>query len=219
YYYLIGVLELDMPKLWKKANITNCITIVCWQVIGTNYCNGLKYKMRHEFGLKGRMHWWLDSFLYDRFGQVVLNGMNLSIKRFDTACGHPNGNCYWHLTKQSIIFKKKNKRKYPKMYSKLNNNQIKEDHVKYLGLIVDSQLTYRQHINYIYGNASRKLGYLTYLCSYKGIRPSLSVYNLLYKTIIRPSLEYACAFLNGAADCHKRRLERIQRISMCRILG
>ncbi|ETO36040.1 hypothetical protein RFI_01022, partial [Reticulomyxa filosa] len=35
---------------------------------------------------------------------------------------------------------------------------------------------------------------------------SLSVYNLLYKAIIRPSLEYACAFWNSA-DCYKRKLK------------
>ena len=61
--------------------------------------------------------------------------------------------------------------------------------------------------------------YLTYLCSYKGVRQSVSVYNPLHKTIIRPSLEYASAFRNVAAESHKKRLERIQRIAMCRILG
>ena len=41
----------------------------------------------------------------------------------------------------------------------------------------------------------------------------------MYKTIIRPSLEYGCAFWNGAPESYKKRLERIQRIAMCRILG
>jgi hypothetical protein len=122
---------------------------------------------------------------------------------------------------QSITFRHKNKKKFPKMDLKLNSTQIQEaEYVKYLGLIIDSKMTFQQHINYIYGKTARKLGYLTFLCSYKGIRPSMSVYNLLYKTIIRPSLEYASAFWNAAAaDCHKRKLERIQRIALCRILG
>ncbi|ETN99750.1 hypothetical protein RFI_37717, partial [Reticulomyxa filosa] len=121
---------------------------------------------------------------------------------------------------QSITFKMKNKKKYPKMKLKLDGSNIEEtDYVKYLGLIVDQQMTFQQHVNYVYGKAAKKFGYLTFLCSYKGICPSLSLYNLLYITIIRPSLEYACAFWNGAADSHKNRLERIQRVAMCGILG
>jgi len=121
---------------------------------------------------------------------------------------------------QCITFRHQRKKKFPKMKLKLQQSVLQEcDHVKYLGLFLDSHMTYAKHINYVYGKAARKLGYLTYLCSYKGIRPSLSIYNLLYKTIIRPGLEYACAFWNGAAETHKRKLERIQRIAMCRILG
>ena len=84
---------------------------------------------------------------------------------------------------------------------------------------MDSHLTYQQHVNYVYGKAARKLGYLTFLCSHKGIKPSLSVYNLLYKTIIRPGMEYGCAFWNAAAVSYKSKLDRIQRIAMCKILG
>jgi len=122
--------------------------------------------------------------------------------------------------KTQSLSKSKTKRIYPKMHLKLNGIDIIEaEHVKYLGLIMDSQLTYQQHVSYVYGKTSKKLGYLTFLCSYKGIRPSLSVYNILYKAIIRPSLEYGCAFWNGAPESYKKRLEKIQRIAVCRILG
>ncbi|ETO34127.1 hypothetical protein RFI_02967, partial [Reticulomyxa filosa] len=87
------------------------------------------------------------------------------------------------------------------------NELLQQNLDEYLELFIDSHMTYS------------KLGYLTYLCLYKGARPSLSTYSLLYKTIIRPSFEYASAFWNGAADIHKRRLERIQRIAMCRIFS
>ncbi|ETO36467.1 hypothetical protein RFI_00595 [Reticulomyxa filosa] len=118
---------------------------------------------------------------------------------------------------QYITFRHQSKRKFPKMQLTLKQPNLKEcDHVKYLGLFLDHHMTYSKHV---YGKAARKLGYLTYLYSYKGVRPSLFTYNLLYKTIIRPSLEYASAFWNGAADIHKKQLERIQRIAMCRILG
>ncbi|ETO12526.1 hypothetical protein RFI_24849 [Reticulomyxa filosa] len=248
--------------------------------------DGLRFKMRHEFKLHGRLYWWIDSFLSERVGQVVLNGISSSIYNFDT--GVPQGSSLspllfllyindisqevhepiqcgmfaddvalwtsiytskmkemdnqlqllqqsldgillwaskWKLLlspekSQCITFRKKNKRNYPLLSLHLGDAKIPETNkVKYLGLIMDSHLTYKEHVNYVYGKASRKLGYLTFLCSYKGIRPSMNVYNLLYKTIIRPNLEYACAFWNGAAESHKKKLERIQRIAMCRILG
>ena len=107
---------------------------------------------------------------------------------------------------QCITFRHQNKKKFPKIQLKLQGSNLEEcEFVKYLGLFLDSHMTYSKHINYVYGKAARKLGYLTYLCSYKGVRPSLSVYNLLYKTIIRPSLEYASAFWNGAAESHTKR--------------
>ncbi|ETO15454.1 hypothetical protein RFI_21910 [Reticulomyxa filosa] len=56
-------------------------------------------------------------------------------------------------------------------------------------LIVDQQMTFQQHINYVYGKASKKLGYLTFLCSYKFIVHDNN------QTI----LEYACALWNGQA--------------------
>ncbi|ETO08756.1 hypothetical protein RFI_28632 [Reticulomyxa filosa] len=248
--------------------------------------DGLRYKMRNEFNLRGRLYWWIDSFLSDRSGKVVLNGTNSSIYEFNT--GVPQGSSLspllfllyinditqeiyepiqcgmfaddvalwtsiytsnvgemtrqlqllqnsldgiaswaskWKLLlssekSQCITFRNKNKRKYTSMFLHLRDEKIPETNkVKYLGLIMDTQLSYKEHINYVYGKAARKLGYLTFLCSYKGIRPSLSVYNLLYKTIIRPNLEYACAFWNGAPESHKKKLEKIQRIAMCRILG
>ncbi|ETO36821.1 hypothetical protein RFI_00241 [Reticulomyxa filosa] len=91
-------------------------------------------------------------------------------------------------------------------YFKSKQEEIPKDkiakecnYVKYLGLFLDSHMTYSKHVNYSYGKAARKFGYLTYLCSYKGIRPNLYIYNLLYKIIIRES-RVCIAFWNGAAD-------------------
>ena len=121
---------------------------------------------------------------------------------------------------QYIVFRHPNKVNYPRMKFKLNGGVIKEtESVKYLGLIMDKHLSYEEHINYILGKSMRKLGYLTYLCAYKGIRPSMSAYMLIYNAVIRPSLEYACAFWNCAAEAHKKKLERVQRLAICRILG
>ncbi|ETO08780.1 hypothetical protein RFI_28612 [Reticulomyxa filosa] len=223
--------------------------------------DGLRYKIRNNFNIKGRMYWWIDSFLRERAGKVVLNGASSQLYNFRV--GVPQGSalspilfllyindltdvihhpiqsgmfaddvalwtsiftedttemqrqmellqyslngvsewgCKWKMAlapqkSQCITFRSKNKKKYPKLKIKLDNTDIKEkDQVKYLGLIIDSKLTYKQHL-------------------------SLSVYKLLFKTIILPILEYGCPFWNGTSEVYKKKLERIQRIALCRILG
>ncbi|ETO01870.1 hypothetical protein RFI_35569, partial [Reticulomyxa filosa] len=122
--------------------------------------DGLRNKMRKEFGLKGRMYW-LDSFELDSVGVPQ---------------GHHYLLCY--------SYEKEMEWQLNQLQKSLDNGHQngKSDHVKNLGLIVDQQMTLQQHINYVYGKASKKLGYLTFLCLYKGIRPSLSVHNN-YQTI------------------------------------
>ncbi|ETO06867.1 hypothetical protein RFI_30525, partial [Reticulomyxa filosa] len=51
--------------------------------------DGLRYKMRNEFNLCGRLYWWIDSFLSERKGHVVINGTSSSIYNFNT--GVPQG--------------------------------------------------------------------------------------------------------------------------------
>ena len=51
--------------------------------------DGLRHKMRKKFHLTGRLYWWLDSFLKDRVGQVVLNGISTIVQKFET--GMPQG--------------------------------------------------------------------------------------------------------------------------------
>ncbi|ETO33162.1 hypothetical protein RFI_03948 [Reticulomyxa filosa] len=283
--FLLRITE-TIHKSFDKNGVTYAVLLDISAAYDSVWRNGLRSKLSEEFYLKGRLYWWIDSFLSDRVGRVVINGAHSEWKKFHT--GVPQGLalypllfllyindiattvpdqiqcgifaddvaiwssiftsdtnemqnqmnkmqrcldniCEWANTwkmvlapekTQCITFRKKNKKKYPPLQLNLQGTPITEtDNVRYLGLIMDSQLNYNRHLNYVYGKASRNVGYLTFLCSYKGIRPSLSVYTLLFKTIIRHSLEYACAFWNGAAEIHKKKLELIQRISMCRILG
>ncbi|ETO01297.1 hypothetical protein RFI_36143, partial [Reticulomyxa filosa] len=282
---LLRILETIHASMDKNA-VTYAVMLDISAAYDSVWRNGLRFKMRTQFNIKGRPYWWIDSFLRNRAGQVVLNGTTSSVQKFKI--GLPQGSALspllfllyinditelvqdpiqcgmfaddialwtsvyipntkemerqlqllqqsldeiyswgskWKMSlapekSQCITFRAKNKRKYPHMKIKLGGISIKEEkQVKYLGLIMDSNLTYKQHLQYIYGKASRSLGYLTFLCSYKGIRPSMSVYNLLYKTIVRPILEYGCQFWNGAAETCKKKLEQIQKLAMCRILG
>ncbi|ETO11569.1 hypothetical protein RFI_25807 [Reticulomyxa filosa] len=175
--------------------------------------DGLRFKMRTQFNIKGRLYWWIDNFLRDRVGQVVLNGTTSSIQKFEI--GLPQGSAIspvlfllyinditelvqdpmqcgmfaddvalwtsiykpdikemeiqlkllqqsldeinswgskWKMLlalekSQSITFRSKNKKNYPHLKIHLDGLLIKEEkQVKYLGLIMDSNLTYKQHV-------------------------------------------------------------------------
>ena len=115
---------------------------------------------------------------------------------------------------QYIVFKSPNKKKYPQNLSiELNKKKIEPiEQIKYLGLYLDSSLSFKYHIyKYLLPKLNRKLGWLKMITGYRGYRPHILVYQTLYKMILRPSIEYACAFWNGAKTTHKRIFNTIQR--------
>lgn len=87
----------------------------------------------------------------------------------------------------------------------LNNNQS----VKYLGVKLDRRLTWKNHIVDIANNTYAKLGKLYPLINKNS---TLRIENgvTIYKSIIRPSLTYACSVWGGAANTHINKLEIIQ---------
>lgn len=69
-------------------------------------------------------------------------------------------------------------------------NETNLEHVtsyKYLGIQLNSNLSWHAHIEYITNNANRSLGYIRR--NFSKAPPHLKL--LLYKTLIRPKLEYA----------------------------
>ena len=52
---------------------------------------GLLYKLRQDFKLKGKIYWLLDSYLKDRLGRVVINGIKSNWKEY--RIGVPQGSC------------------------------------------------------------------------------------------------------------------------------
>lgn len=59
---------------------------------------------------------------------------------------------------------------------------------KYLGVIIAQNLSWTLHVNYIINNANRMLGFLRRNFSHANTTVKLT----LYKTLVRPELEYAC---------------------------
>lgn len=67
---------------------------------------------------------------------------------------------------------------------------------KYLGVHITTNLSWAIHTEYVINNANRRLGYL---CPNFSSSPS-NLKHLLYKTRIRPKLEYATSVWD---PCHK----------------
>jgi hypothetical protein len=79
---------------------------------------------------------------------------------------------------------------------------------RYLGVTVDTQLTWSAHVNQVGKNAAQRLGVLGPLLKR---RSGLFVRNcvLLYKQLIRPMMDYACPIWRSAARSHVRKLQVI----------
>jgi hypothetical protein len=82
------------------------------------------------------------------------------------------------------------------------------DTAQYLGVTLDTWLTWSMHVNQVGRNAAQRLGMLGPLLN----RSGLSIKNgvLLYKQLIRPIMDYACPIWRSAAHTHVRKLQVLQ---------
>ncbi len=97
---------------------------------------------------------------------------------------------------------------------RIGNKKIgRVPHVKYLGVLVDESLTFREHINYIYTKSSKKLGILRKAREFLDRKTSI----LLYKSLIVPYSDYCdTTYMCGnAADLNS--LQMIQN-TVCRTI-
>lgn len=94
----------------------------------------------------------------------------------------------------------------PPKYS-INNISIESvSSYKYLGIYISHNLTWNTHTNYIYNNVSRMLGFLRRNFSLG----TPAVKSLLYKSLVRPKLEYACSIFDPSAVYLDNTLESTQ---------
>ena len=82
---------------------------------------------------------------------------------------------------------------------------------KILGLTFSSKLDWSSCIAYIAKTASKKIGAL--IRSTKFLSPEVALY--LYKSTIRPCVEYCCHVWAGAPSCYLELLDKIQK-QLCR---
>ena len=85
---------------------------------------------------------------------------------------------------------------------------------KMLGLTFSSKLDWGSYIISIAKTTSKKIGAL--ICSIKFLPPEVALY--LYKSTIRPCMEYCCHVWAGAPSCYLELLGKLQK-RICRIIG
>jgi hypothetical protein len=79
----------------------------------------------------------------------------------------------------------------------------------YLGVTLDTRLTWSAHVNQVRKREAQRFGVLSPLLNR---RNGLSVGNgvLLYKQLIRPMMDYACPIWRSATRSHVRKLQVLQ---------
>lgn len=97
----------------------------------------------------------------------------------------------------------------------INNNKLyHETHIKYLGVIFDSNLNFHAHADYIMRKFSKKVHFIARI----GKHLSLSTKLLLYNSIAAPHLEFCSTLLYNLPNFKAEQLQIIQNRAMRTIL-
>ena len=103
--------------------------------------------------------------------------------------------------------------------SKLDSFEVMFDDVplqavssyKYLGITLDSQLTYNSHVSQIISSASNKLEQFQRMRSFLTVKAAI----LVYKSMLLPILEYGDIFLSAASALNRKKLQTKYGTPLC----
>ena len=82
-----------------------------------------------------------------------------------------------------------------------------KDYVKYLGIIIDANLTWKPHIDYIALKISKTIGIISRLRHFVPTNTLLSI----YRSLISPYLQFGIALWGQAANIHMDKLLKLQK--------
>ena len=104
----------------------------------------------------------------------------------------------------------KSPKRVPSANLTTNNNEIAYSNiVKYLGVHLDKKLLYKDHIQLSITKAHKILGSLYTLLYFKS-KLNLKNKRMIYFTVIRPVMLYACPVWYNASKCHLKKLQILQ---------
>ena len=107
---------------------------------------------------------------------------------------------------RNVIFSlKRNKQVHPPLF--LSSNIVKdvESHT-HLGLTLQSSMSWRKHIVRVFEKASKRLNMLKFV----RFKVDRSILTSLYKSLIRPLMEYGDVIWNNCYDCDSALLDGVQ---------
>jgi hypothetical protein len=166
---------------------------------------------------KGQLSLYADDTAY--FFQS--NWKNLKAIKSELSKAVTNLQSYFHDWKiklnetktEFIVFSKSSK-----MIEKLKRDSICfnshtftwSESVKYLGIVLDKKLCFKQHIDYSIKNASAASFSSLYCLLSRNSTASIDSKLRIYKSCIRPILTYGCPIFANAAACHLKKLQLFQ---------
>lgn len=111
---------------------------------------------------------------------------------------------------QGKIFTRHRLSEDPQLQINVNGVQLQcVPKLKFLGVIFDTKLLWRQHIQYICQRVAPRIQMLRALCrTWWGAHPDTML--TFYKGYIRPIFDYACHLYGPAANTHLLKLDRLQ---------
>ena len=109
----------------------------------------------------------------------------------------------------ALVFAKGKLSRYPSRLKLFNETIEWATQTKYLGVIIDSKLTFKPHKELINKNFNSAISILKPLIGYYS---PLTLENklLIYKQYIRPKITYACQVWGQAANCHINAIQIMQ---------
>ena len=119
---------------------------------------------------------------------------------------------------QAMFFTRRHTREIPRRPMRVSGNSIpwSTEPIKYLGILFDKRMTFRQHTDHVIHKAEAVVKMIYPLICRKS-RLSINNKILLYKTVIRPIISYACPVFHDAATIHIKKLQIFQNklLRMC----
>lgn len=140
----------------------------------------------------------INTDLDSLYHKICMNKLKLNIRK----------------TKVLIIDNKNSLNKYESNIKINNVNLDIVDHVKYLGVIIDENLSFKNHLSYISGKIGSKINVLSRLRNELNCQQKITI----YKSIIEPHFTYCASIIFLLTDNDFNRLQILQNKCMRTIL-